>query len=251
MEYGLAARSIKELTYDRIIDAEESASKTTVQFIANNYDKLLRYVMKAERLHQDEAEIILSNLYFEMEQKTEDYQIYVDEETGRTIPLEAYIKKMLSIHAKRYFSNRKKKIDNEFSCNVLVNTKDSDGSSESLFDFMVDDKYVDPMGEVEYDLETAINNIRHLRYALGYDIFSVLYGRLVSTSNITWNEYLESLEISKEDLCNFEYKCVHNEDFIYLITAMAYKIEENREEGIRKLEKYVYCAKTIKNALSC
>lgn len=234
---------LEVLVYFPFLESEDEMKKgwdkRTIEYIVENRDKVLSKIANIAKKHNInlssvDIEDIYSNLSVYL-YKTEDYNICkAIGESEKIIPLEGYINKCIMHCIHRYISDKSK-----IEKGIIRDTIQNDDGDLSLFDII--DTKDDSIDNISYNLEDLCNCYEYSRYLLGFDIYLLLYIRLLTINN---DEVYENIcrvlgldgSIDMRSVCNYGIMGI-----VKAITLLGI------ERSISILEKYVYCANTIKN----
>lgn len=231
---------------EKSIESELIWKKDTIQYLINNKLHIIRIIRKLMNSYS-ESDIyeVYSNLIYYFS-KAEDYSIEKAKErsqTGEIIPIDSYIIKCTKYIVNRFKADKYKR-ERMIKRNFII---DEEGEKKDIFDRIPDERAGNAFKNVEYDLETYLENIQYIRYKYEADIFLILYIRLITNDNDDlYKTILEVLGISKKKLREIENKASLDEDFKQLIKAISLR---DKEEVIRRLEKYIYGVKQLKKAI--
>lgn len=256
---GKVYREIPVLSYTCYEDVDDynSGEKRTLQYIQNNYSKLVDFLVKNKKLDRDTAYGLVSEAFIEFKDKP-DFEFQVSER-GEVISLGTYIRYMLKQLVKRKFSGDKKIYDNECS-NIHGSSTNSDDLEEDWYNTIPDER---SNISIDIDIESALKSCRHLRYSCGgADIFEFLYimvmyamgGKKNALNSDVYSRYkilLKARGMSDSDAATIEEQIRKSENIKELIKQVAEAEQNERLDDIEKsLSKYVYGVKQIREILA-
>lgn len=239
----ISKETFGETFYNKFVEPKETSetvwNKFTLQYCVNNIEEVKRQVrMKALGLSQVQVEDIFSNLIVYLA-GADDYNP-TRENACRSI--ENYIGIGINYVVQRYRSELSKEVKHLEKETII---KEEDGSERSVLDNVSDDKALKEMYDKDFELDSSLKNLEEIRYINNFDIFSVLYIRLLSDDE-HYEQNLMAIGIDRKALKEINKQLKKVEELRELVKAITLF---GKEETIIKLEKYVHGHKFIREAI--
>lgn len=246
------------LVYNPLMEDDDSQfgwDKETVTYTKENKEAIKKKIMlmgiksnyKIQHIEADDIyEKLLLFFYSSQDYSLEKaYEQY--DETERVSSFDNFINKCIGFCIKRYVSNR-----GEYEKQLVKNVVyDVSGNETSIFELIGDGSAEATLtGVLDDDFDSVCKQLLWRRYALGVDIFQVMFVKIISSiynKPQAGDAVLEKLGGSRKavkELCEQESK---NSD---LMLSFAKHISNNNTaDVIRILRKYVYGADIIERAI--
>lgn len=248
--------NLEKIIYAPLMEEESDDvtgwDKDTVRYAEKNRSKIERQIRAAARglrktgLQAWDVEDIYGEVILYLH-KCHDYDISraIDRSsTGNIVSLEGYVNSCIRFVVLRYCSQMASHEKETVSDTVY----DGEDKELSIFNTIPDPNSEIDIDNMACDFPTLCKSCEPLRYRFGPDIYLILYVRLLCHSDITGDIYkntLNVLGISKKDLSHIDRS---SEDAV--IVSMVKAINSiSQEEAVSTIEKYVYSANLIKQAV--
>lgn len=230
------------VNYSKFVEPESNEiiwDKLTLRYVTENIDKVKSQVkLKSAGLNKAQTDDIFSNLIFYLA-GAEDYDP-TKENACKSI--ENYVSIGINYVVQRYRSELGKELKHIERNSIL---KDDDGEERSVMDYIPDTKSLDTVYEKDFDLERALDAIEGIRYINNFDIYSMIYIRLLSNDE-DYEKNLMAIGLDKKGLGEIYKEIKRVEELRELLKAITLT---SKERAIKELEKYVYGYKFIKEAI--
>lgn len=238
---------------EEAIDNVTGWCKETVDYVLAHRNKVERQIRGIARGYRKHAlqQLDVEDIYGEVLlylYNCHDYDLNraIDRSSsGAMVSLEGYLNVCIKYCVIRYCTQL-----TAHERETVSDTIQDDNDKElSIFNTIPDPNAEINLDHMVYDVGSLCKSCEPLRYRFGPDIYLILYVRLLTASDISGNTYrnvLDILGISKKDLSRIDR---NSDDSVMNAFAKAISITPT-EEAISIIEKYVYCAQMIKNAVS-
>ena len=226
--------------------------KDTVNYVINERQKIYRQIrMVARGLRKHALQVAdVEDIYGEILMYLygcSDYDLgraLTRSSTGSIVSIEGYLNTCIKYCIMRYCNQM-----TDYEEHTIADTIMDDNDKElSIFNAIADPNSSTELDSLDYDLPTLCKSCESLRYKFGVDIYLIYYIRLLTMEyNIPnrFKEILSALDIHKMDLNQFDNS---SEDSVMVMLAKAISFL-SLKEAISVIEKYVYSAKLIREAI--
>lgn len=228
-----------------------SWDKQTIEYVIKNKRKIINTINRSiyKKLGNFKS-MDTEDIYYDVLEylnKAGDYSIQRATNSNRKsgiITIEAYVNICINYCAKRYITDYYRR-ENGIIREVIAT---DEGTEINIIDSIADNNSGNAFEKVEYDLEECLKAIEYKRYKHGFDIFLLIYLRLllINENDIKYRKILEVFGLSKNKLKLLEEKIIADEEILEAIKAISI---HNRKECIDKLKYMVHGAGNIEKAI--
>lgn len=247
-EMSRKVQLVPVMLMDEVVGNTEDYTKETVQYINKHYEKVKGLVKRqAKELADYEVEEVLSDVivYFA---KANDYNLSraYKSEGSSILDIEAYISKIIKYSLCRRKHNKYVQSQNEV---YILNSKDGqEGDGREFIDTV---KCVNSAIELDEmllgDIKSALNDVMYLRNRFNdIDIYELIYIKLSVGKNDGCDCLMQILGHNKKDLIEAERKMMRTDEVKELLTILT---RTDKEAVLREVGKFLYCKKSIDEAL--